>query len=315
MRKIPHISEEDLALLIEGKLAPHRALPLREHIAGCKVCYQDFIDAMRMRMEWLANAGAMSVPAEVREAGRSVRLSEERRSAEAQDAAREPTAGPASRFGRTRLLRFAAGSGGTLAVAAVVLWLVLAPWSQRSPGLLEYPELLEEIRHDSSQGMVIPGGEAAADVNLPVERGIGLVTESIFKTLSELTMRFAEGDRSADMYYFLSAGFLVTDQLGLARIYAERGSTNYPEDPRLAGLQAIVAYRESQTAESESILRRLVETDPGDLLAALNLGILLSEERRMKEARTLLLSVRDADPDSPMARRAERIVENLAQGL
>jgi anti-sigma factor RsiW len=199
-----HLSEEQLAMLVEGSAGEGDSALLREHLKMCPDCAAAFEDVALYRAVWQADASVFRASDDLVALAASV---PDREQATAKS---EPLA--AVPFWRSWVPVF-----GT-ATAAVVLIAALAIWQ---PGQFErdayadlLPPLQQAVAVASMEGSIlIPGGEASASTTSPVHRaGIVAQDEIIASSLGRLANVYHEHPGNSDVAHWLISGYLATGQ-------------------------------------------------------------------------------------------------------
>ena len=163
--------------------------------------------------------------------------------------------------------------------------------------------------------VVLPGGEAYLGENGPVFRSLnGRASQLLASSLKSLVEEFLDGSRSPDAAYWLVAGYLSSGDLRTATVYITAARERFPDEPRLKILEAMTAYFHADFARSESLLRDVIKTSPGDPLAGIaeiNLAVALRDQGEIAEARKLLLSVAARRNTGPLAGRGRDLAASL----
>lgn len=271
-----HLDDTTLSRLLDGALPPDERERSIQHLATCARCRSAHDDAAHL----IASGGAATPGGApsllLRDAGRVVGSVDAPR--------RRP------RRHRRIAAPVALGVTGLAAIAA----LVLLPLD-RPPGFEPPAALLAEVQIASSTGLVLPGGEDGADHPPPRLRGNGGLPAPS-RELPPIGV-----DRSADGWRI--AVDLARADVDAARQALEVARTHHRGSPLLTHLDAILAHRESRLDDSVRLLRTVLEQDPGNDGARLNLGLVLIETGHEAEGVAVLDTV--AGGDSPaLARRA-----------
>ncbi len=299
-----HLAEEILAALVEGNLEGADKERAQEHLARCRSCMAAFGEAVRFQSRWLDEPEAFVPTPEMIAAARgaTVRATPVR-------AERKPPRHRQVAWGlRPVIVTLGAAAA---ALVALLLWL--------SPGLMQggassNPSVVALVQRAaeraSAHGMVLPFGEGFSLDDMTVYRaGAPESSPELTDAIGSMIERYEQGDASGQAACLLVAGQLAAGHLGNARVFVAEARQRYADVSCLATLEAIIAYRENQVDRAESLLRQVLRDESGNLLASFNLGLLLAERGRYEEARPLLERVRDARPQSPLASRAEALLE------
>jgi tetratricopeptide (TPR) repeat protein len=276
-----HIEIETLAALAEGRVGEPMATDLAAHLAECRSCMAAYADAVRYASAWRATPGAFTpTPAMVREGERVA----------------------ASRGSRRSLARRFAPVVG-LAVLAAAAGFVAWRMQPSVPVALR-----AALERESSQSLVLPGGESGADRQTPVQRGADGGDVVLEAAVSQAVRRYESGARSASAAYQAAAGLMISGNLDAARDYVTEGLAAHPDDRALGILSAALAFRNSDLAGAETALRGVLRRSPADDVATLDLAIVLAERGARAESRSLLERLIAREPGTPLARRAAKLL-------
>ncbi|MFH1756003.1 MAG: tetratricopeptide repeat protein [Candidatus Latescibacterota bacterium] len=157
--------------------------------------------------------------------------------------------------------------------------------------------------------IVLPGGEnSLAEKPQAYRSASGAVNDSLSASLAHLLKMYQGGDTSRDVSYWLVAGLLASGQVDAARDYGRQALVEHPKDNAIVTLVALVAYSASDYDESQRLLDRVIQRDPDNAVALINLGIVLLEEGEAERARRIFEQIRTQYPDAPLAHRAESLL-------
>jgi tetratricopeptide (TPR) repeat protein len=293
-----HIELEELAQQAEGTLEASRAAQVRVHLASCPRCLAAYEEAVRDRAAWLAAPNAFESPAMWEKAHAEVR---ERADADRLTIVRSPS--PTRTGSRARWAWAAAAAG-----LASILWLGIAPLSRRSERLALPPAIRSAAAHASSQGLVLPGGEAGANAS-PIAFRNGAAPD-VDPEITSAIERY-EHDRDSAALHAACIGLVVNGRLSNARDYIQEGLKHDERDAILQMLAAHVAYRESRLDEAAKRLRNALQLRPRDPVATLDLAIVLSETGGTAEAKRLFEEVAKSHRGKPLGDRAAREISTL----
>lgn len=287
-----HLSTAEIAILVDGN--PEGAVPdkRRDHLAMCPECYAAYAEAVRDRLahaagdetavapeDWIAAATALGTDAHDRERGR--------------------------RLAFPRLRPALIGVASVAAMIALVVWL----WPGAPSGSRAETELVAALMASSQAGMILPGGEGAADVQHPVYRGeTAPASAALSAAIDDATSAYLTAGSSVDLAVQVIGAEIAIGQIGNAQVMLEHARRRFPADQRLILLEAVIAYRQSDLAQAEELLRQVVAIDSECAAALFNLGFLLSELDRAAEARPYLERARTAGRNTLLAARAERLL-------
>jgi tetratricopeptide (TPR) repeat protein len=279
-----HLTPEELALLAEGK-AGEAAERFRSHLAHCKNCFQAYQDAVEFRARALAGEEPHAPPELVKN-GRKVPLRRGKK--------RRVTRAPRGRM-------ILATAGGLAALAAVLIFL--------GPGAGPKFAPLRDLNARASVNLVYP--DRSGGVEWPTIRA-GEIEPSpeAREIMDQLQARAVEGRASSSDLLWLASAELATGNLDMARLHLQQAHAD--ANSRFLKLRAILAYSESHLTDAERDLRAVLETNPNDDEAVLNLGIVLLENGKTPEALSLLQRARDSRSPQ-IAQRAQNILDSLSQ--
>jgi hypothetical protein len=270
-----HLSPDEIAILAEGHATAEEAARAREHLARCRSCMSAYADTVRYRAAWLVMPQAFdgetpSLPAPARPRGV-----------------------------RNRIATIAAVGAG---VAAIIT--VIATLPHRDPPMSR--SIVAALERASSDGLVLPGGEAGAVASRSRYRS-GLPGGAEDEGEVERLRRAYEGPGAdARDVYPLAAGLVATGQLDRAHDYIEEGRARSPRDHRFAILAGVVAFQNGDPAGAERALRDALVLAPGDPVATLDLGLVEAVLHGRAAADPYLREVIGSAPRSPLAARARR---------
>lgn len=300
-----HLSEEQLAMLVEGTATEGDSALLREHLKMCPDCAAAFEDVALYRAVWQADASVYRASDDL------VALAANVAEPEQTTAKREPLV--VVPFWRSPVFGAAA--------AAVVLIAALAIWQPGfGPGEFErdayadlLPPLQQAVAVASMEGSIlIPGGEAVASTTSPVHRaGIVAQDEIIASSLGRLANVYHKNPGNADVAHWLISGYLATDQLDNADLFVEDARRRFPSDIRFLVLEALVAYRLNDMNRAERLLQTAVNSDPAYGPALVNLGLVQYERGQWDAARRVFQTVQTRFAGSPLEDRATALLTGL----
>jgi len=273
-----HLSEEELAVLADGRERRADPDPRLQHLARCRSCMAAYADAVRYRAAWLA---------------RPERFTTRLRS--------RPTFAWATRH--------RVGNSWVMAAASLV---VAAGMTTAFLGVFEVqprslpPGVRPVLEAASSTGLVLPGGHAGAAPVSSSYRSNPPVPQPAADAIEDMRARYENGERSLDRLFDLSDALIAARQIDLARDYAAEGLRLAPSDPRFLLLAGILADLDGAPERAEQLLRAARREAPHDPTIAIDLGLILLETRGPAAAAPLLREVIERVPGTPLAVRAER---------
>jgi len=297
-----HVELEELAQLVDGTLEPGRAAAVRAHVAGCPTCLAAYEEAVRDRAAWLGAPDQFALPSDWQRAHAEVlgRVDDERATTVVRPIPLSPN--------RTRT-RWVWAAAATAAGLTAILWLGVAPLSRRSEQLALPPAIRAAAEQASSGGLVLPGGEAGANVTGTVFRSGGIA--DLGDVVSRAVDDYERDRTSSAALHAACVGLVVSNRLDHAEDYIDAGLIRDPNDAVLVLLAADVAFRKSKLEESERHLRSALRLRPGDPVATLDLGLVLAERGNEMDAKKLFQSVLRSHRGTPLAARAQREIDGL----
>lgn len=302
-----HLSEEQLALLVEGSGSESNLAWLREHLRMCPDCTSAYTDALRYRAIWEADASLFRASDEL------VALARQVPNRKTETANREPLAVPS--FWRSWAPVLGSVAAGIALVAALALWM---------PGQIRHndsytdllPPLQQAVVTASMEGsIVIPGGEAAAATTSPQYRaGIVAQDDIIAASLDRLADVYNNAPDNPDVAHWLISGYLATGQLDNADLFVVDARRRFPSDIRFLTLEALIAYRLDDMERAERLLQAAVTSNPAYGPALVNLGLVQYERGQVDSARRTFETVRVQFAGSPLEERANALISGLFNG-
>jgi hypothetical protein len=306
-----HLSEEQLAMLVEGNAGEGDSALLREHLKMCPDCAAAYEDVAHYRAIWQADASVFRASDDLLALAKRVPV-------------REPVMAKSEPLAVLPFWRSWSPVLGTAAVA-VLLIAMLSMWQ---PGFMSgpferdagYADLLPPLQHAvavaSMEGsIVIPGGEASASTTSPMHRaGIVAQDEIITSSLDRLAIVFRETPGNSDVAHWLISGYLATGQLDNADLFVEDARRQFPSDIRFLVLEALVAYRLNDMNRAERLLQTAVNSDPAYGPALVNLGLVQYERGQWDSARRVFQTVQTQFAGSPLEDRATALLTGLLNG-
>jgi len=162
--------------------------------------------------------------------------------------------------------------------------------------------------------MIFPGGEKSIGKRPSVFRSGYVETNAeIEGSLSTLFEAYGGKSASAGIAYWLAAGYVTTGQVNLAREVVNDAQRRFPGDPRIQSAAGVIAYIDGDFERAERIFRQLLETTPGDAVTRINLAVVLTERNQLEDAETVLSEVLARHAGTPLAQRAESIIDRSAR--
>lgn len=278
---------------------------VREHLRTCKRCFDTYQDSAICARLFDSGSPEFAPTKETVEIGISIPAGAHG-TWEVRTAKRRAASVRKAAFGLT--------AACILALAAVAVWYVLAGRSGgRGPTTADLAPIRAAVETASRWGpLVLSGGERLLGSPGNVRRSGGVpVTDSLESALAGLSALYESGDQSNDTAYWLAAGKYVTGQIDIARDLTTEGRARYPDDSRIAVLEAIIAYADGDLDRSVRLLDSVVERNPDDPVANIDLAFVLAELGRIEEARAILHKVGHSAAGTPLASRAHSILSEI----
>jgi tetratricopeptide (TPR) repeat protein len=294
-----HLTDVQLAALVDESLGDSERPFLVEHLRACESCRDAYRDTVRYRAMLLADSSIFRAPDTVMDLARRV--------AKPGAPARTPS----------RLRWFEPRLVAGLAVAATVVIAAVAWYTHHQPdSYSEYlPTLKQAAASASADGsIVLPGvEEVVAATSAEHRTGFVQADEAINSALAGLTAAYRNAP-NADMAHWLISGYLATGDVETGRLYIQDARLRFSDDTRFLVLDAIVAYRMSDMARAETLLRTALDANPRDGAALLNLALVQYESGQVDSARRTLQLVRSQFAGSPLEARATTLISDLLNG-
>jgi len=302
-----HLSDDILAALVEGGLRGEEQARAREHLARCRTCMAAYAEAARVQSIWLAEPEVFAPTDEIVRLGVAVGSSVAG-AAQSRASRQVPRHRQAPHGLRPVVLSLA---GVAVGLTAVLLWLrpgILAPGPPADRSVVALVE--RAAQRASAHGMVLPFGENFTVEDMAIYRAGGTEPDpALNEAIQTMIDSYERGEAPGRTACLLVTGQIAAGQLGNARAFVSEARRQHPDNACLATLEAIIAFRENDLDRAETLLRRIVEHDPGNVVATFNLGLLLIERGQAAEAAPLLRAAQEAKPHSPLGSRAAALLE------
>ncbi|HEX6791865.1 MAG TPA: tetratricopeptide repeat protein [Candidatus Krumholzibacteria bacterium] len=293
-----HLTDAQLAALVDESLGDSERAFLVEHLRSCEPCHAAYRDTVRYRAILLSDSTVFRAPDAVVDLARRV----------ARPAA--PAREPRMRWFEPRLV---AG----LTAAAVVVIAGVAWYTHHQPA--SYSEYLPPLKQAAAVAtadgsIVLPGvEEVVAATSTEHRTGFVQPDDAITAALAGLTAAYRDHP-NPDVAHWLISGCLATGDVETSRLYIQDARLRFPEDTRFLVLDAIVAYRTSDMARAENLLRTALDANPHDGAALLNLALVQYESGQLDSARRTLQMVQTQFAGSPLEARATTLISDLLNG-
>jgi tetratricopeptide (TPR) repeat protein len=300
-----HLDDEELSSFIDGAFNENDRARIIEHLKSCARCSESYREAVLYKGLWMSGVADLETSEESIELARqAVDRSEER---EIGQVYKKPA--------RIRIITVAASI-----VVIVALSLFYQFTNREDVQILDQSHLIRvreavELASMNSH-LVIPGGERYIDtVSEAYRSGYVRINDSLRAALAYFAGEFQEDKTDRAVVYWLLGGYISTGQVSAARDLASQALKEYPADIDIMIFDAIVSYMEGDITASEGTFREVLEREPDNAYANLNLAVLLSDRGDEFSALELLERVVDEQGDSPFAARARRIEEEIRESL
>ncbi len=304
-----HLDDEELSSFIDEACGESDRVRIIEHLKSCTRCSESYREAVLYKGLWMSGASDLET-SEI-----SSELAQQLNDRIKTSGAVTVDIKPARTFLIPRKY------SRLVAVAASIVIIVTLAISYRSVNRNEYPILdqshivpiREAVELASMNGhLVIPGGERSIDtVSEAYRSGYVRINDSLRTALAYFAGEFQDDKISRGVVYWLLGGYIATGQVNAARDLASQAIREYPADIDIMIFDAIVSYMEGDITVSESTFRQVLEREPDNPYANLNLAVLLFERGDEITALDLLERVVDEHGDTPFAIRARKIREDI----
>lgn len=294
-----HLTDAQLAALVDESLGDSERAFLVEHLRSCDDCHAAYRDTVRYRAMMMADSSIFRAPDAMLDlARRVVRPSRPERTAP-----------------RLRWLNPQLAAGLCAAAVVVTAGVVWYTHRQSASDTQWLPALKQAAASASAEGsIVLPGAEEAVAATSAEHRtGFVQADESITTALAGLTSAY-RNHPNADIANWLISGYLATGEVEKGRLYIQDARLRFPDDSRFLVLDAIVAYRTSDLDRAENLLREALDANPRDGAALLNLALVQYENGQWDSARRTLQIVRSEFAGAPLGIRATTLMSNLLNG-
>lgn len=304
-----HLTENDIAGMLEGDWDSTESKRALEHLKTCESCLLMFQNAAMHYGVELSDFPAIE-DKELIEIGERIALersSQGGRDSDDASSAKKPFPGIRSHIAKAALA----------ATFICILILLLLYVSGNGPGRLD-PTLIAQVQQAAEtatkRGMiVIPGGEQSLALPVSIYRsGFAPMSDSLNAAISMLYDTYSKDEKSREAAFWLLAGYVASGQIKAARELSPDVRERYPDDARIGNLAAIIKYMQGSYEEAEKILAGLLENDPDDAVARINLAVVLLENEKPLEAREILEDAQQRYAGTPYAKRAREIISSLS---
>jgi tetratricopeptide (TPR) repeat protein len=301
----PHLDDEELTCFIDGTCIASDRERIAKHLRTCSRCAEVYRDAVLYKGLWASGASDLDSSEESIELG--LQMTD---TGNVRNPIKPERTIPLS----SRYLRMIAIAASIVIIAAFGISNYLDNMGMIH--MLDQDHIVpirEAVEMASMRGhMVIPGGERSIDSETEAYRsGYIRINDSLRTAFAYLAGEFQKDRISRGVVYWLLGGYIATGQVSAARDIASQATQEFPGDIDMMVFDAIVYYMEGDLVTSERIFRHVLETEPENPYANLNLAVLLYERGEEFEALRILERVESENSDSPFAARAGIIREEI----
>lgn len=298
-----HLSDEILAGLIDGTLIAAAREPAVRHLQSCESCRRAYREAGRLAGVWRAVPSGHAADPDLVSLGRSVAVG--------------GSETVAAGLSRPRLRR--RRSVGVLVVAAALVAGLLGIDHHRAAErrLQDWNQTLAPVQaaviEASNRGpFVLPGAEGSLDpLTAATRAGYVAPTDSLRAAMRRLYALHAQGQAAPAAAQWLAAAEIAMGRTDAARDLLEQARSLRPEQPELVTLEAILRFIEGDLVQAERDLRLVLEREPENDAARVNLALVLRAGGHREEAARLFRRVVEDRPGSALAVRARSILESM----
>ena len=255
---MPHLSESEIAHLIDGRCEPDEAARLHSHMAKCEPCREDYEFAARTRAQWQTEPSVF--------AGEDV-----------------PSAPRPTRSRRRwRLWSLAAAA----AVAAAVLAVIYLPATDQGLDEESIAIIHGAMQSMSDRGLlVLPRTVENLQTSEDAFRSNAVVDDP---RVMEVLRENADAEGREAMFW-LAGGFLAVGEFEAARDVAARALQSDPDDDEVAVLHALALHHLGQADASREALYEVARSQSASDVAMINLAVVdLGEDLSEREARIVI---------------------------
>lgn len=303
------MSDGEIASFIEGIKNKSDSARIAKHLQSCRHCFDIYQDSAINRGLLNSGSSAFDSHKELIEAGKQVFSLSDSSKGALKEGKQPPKR---SRFGRHFRLRLALFS--IMAVVAVgLMWINLDRGGDAGPNHSIPKPVLDAVEKATAMGkFVLPGGEGGLDAAGGAYRsGYVHLTDSLDSALKELFQAYDEGDTSLAVAHWLLAGYVATGQIETASFLAASALKAHPDAPQLIILDGIIACQDGDLDRAQDRLMEAYERNRDDVVAALNLAIVIGERGDVDRAEELLTGIVREHAGSALAARAEEILSRF----
>jgi len=312
----PHLTEEELLSLVDRSFDADEEIRLYRHLLQCDGCLED--------LRFMAHDRVFPIPGRMSKRERrslvdsGMFVAQEAR--QSINAIQPDAPTHSDKKPRRRVFGFAAIAAGLIVVVAAA-----SIWRSQVPGpdlaatadsistSITEPILIAMTEVSTGISTVMPGTEdniVTTDDGFR-SNGVGYY-EEVDASMDVLSARYADGEQSRDLLYWLIGGYILDGQFDLVGEMAD-DLDKYPDDAELKTLCGLAAYENGDLQAAKDWLQSAVAKEGNTGVAALNLGIVLRENGEHDEARAILRKVHESQPEKPLGKRAIWLLDNYPE--
>jgi tetratricopeptide (TPR) repeat protein len=308
-----HIDDEELSCFIDGTCSEAHRVRIIKHLKSCTQCSECYREAVMYKGLWMSDASDFVASEE------SISFARQ-----ALDAGKMRGAGQADP-GPMRSLTFPARYFRWIAAAACIVILVAIGIFYHSVNREEiqvldqsHIEPIQEAMELASMNgsLVFPGGERLiGSVSEVYRSGYVSISDSLRTSLAYFAAEFQNDGNSHGVVYWLLGGYIATGQVTVAREVASRAIEEFPMDIDIMIFDGIISYMDDDVAASERRFRQVLEREPDNPYARLNLAALMSEQGDELGALEQLERVMNEHAGTAFAARARNLSEEIRKAV
>jgi hypothetical protein len=297
---VKHLTEEEIALFVDGRFDGIDDQRVAGHIRDCESCRAEYQEAVRGKGRWIADKEGFRPPGDFVKVGMAVAASPmqvERRGG-----------------GFRAVVRLAGVAAAAVVAVVAAVWLTVEKGGGGGEGTI-IDQVVEPVFRaatviSSKTDFVLPRTENVFRPDFPVYRsGLATDSDSLTSALIYLVDRKNAGQATRDDLFWLVTGFVAADQLDEAETCVNDALRDYAGDGEFLTLAAVIACFKGDCDRAERLLREVLRNNPGDPIARLDLAVVLIKKGNRLEAEEHIQRVRHDQPKSLIAERAELLLQ------
>ena len=281
-----HCPDSQLARLAEGDSSVHEEIDW-SHLSECGECMAAYTEAVELRGLELAGVESMPVSGELLKLGKEI--------------SRGSFLSP-----RPAML-----GGLAAAVLALIIWVPLQHGGREAGTASRFETSFAQIEmaliSDFSNELILPGCTSVPGEESSPLRGRSSEQEAVSATLARLDSKNLEIGLDDEEYYWFVSGYMAQGHLLHAKSLLAGERTRQTGDSRFDILRAAVAYRQNDLESARAILDRVLDSEPGNDIARLDLAVVEAELGLVAEARRSLEQIQNRQANPLLELRAARL--------